>query len=145
MSRTPPVCTRRIEFDAAHRVMHHESKCKNLHGHRYVVEASFAATGLDTLGRVIDFGVIRELLGNWIDSNWDHATILYDKDKALGNAISDQTGQRIFYLPSNPTAENMADYLLHDVCPALFKAHDVTCVRLRLYETPNCYAEASLA
>ncbi len=143
MTRTPPVCTRRIEFDAAHRVMNHESKCKNLHGHRYVIEASFAAKGLDTLGRVIDFGVIREVLGQWIDDNWDHATVLFAQDEKLGKAISDQTGQKIFYLPSNPTAENMADYLLHEVCPALFSKHDVTCVRLRLYETPNCYAEAS--
>ena len=142
--RTPPICTRRIEFDAAHRVMNHESKCKNLHGHRYVIEASFAAKDLDMLGRVIDFGVIKEVLGQWIDDNWDHATILYAQDKTLGKAISDLTGQVIFYLPANPTAENMADYLLHEVCPALFASHNVTCVRLKLYETPNCYAEASV-
>ena len=35
-------CTRRIEFDAAHRVMEHESKCRHLHGHRYAIEATFA-------------------------------------------------------------------------------------------------------
>lgn len=27
-------CTRRLEFDAGHRVPLHESKCKNPHGHR---------------------------------------------------------------------------------------------------------------
>lgn len=149
MARTPPLCTRRMEFDAAHRVMNHESKCRNLHGHRYVVEATFAARnqdngGLDTLGRVIDFGVIRDVLGTWIDENWDHATILFNQDKALGKAISDQTGQRIFYLGANPTAENMADYLLHDICPRLFASHNVTCTRIRLYETPNCYADAAI-
>lgn len=145
MERPPPLCTRRMEFDAAHRVMNHESKCRNLHGHRYVVEASFTAKGLDTLGRVIDFGVIRDLLGAWIDHNWDHATILFDQDQALGKAISDHTGQKIFYLAANPTAENMAGYLLHEICPALFAAHNVTCTRIRLYETPNCYADAVIA
>ena len=50
------ICTRKLEFDSAHRVMEHESKCKMLHGHRYALEASFAATKLDNLGRVIDFG-----------------------------------------------------------------------------------------
>ena len=54
------ICTRRLEFDSAHRVMNHEGKCKMLHGHRYVLEASFSAKKLDELGRVIDFGVIRE-------------------------------------------------------------------------------------
>jgi 6-pyruvoyltetrahydropterin/6-carboxytetrahydropterin synthase len=142
-TRQSPTCTRRIEFDAAHRVMQHESKCKNLHGHRYVIEATFAAKGLDTLGRVIDFGIVKEVLGRWIDDNWDHATILFDKDQALGAAISAQTGQKIFYLGANPTAENMADYLIHNICPALFDSHGVSCVRLRLYETPNCYAEAT--
>jgi len=136
-------CTRRIEFDAAHRVMEHESKCRHLHGHRYVIEASFAANGLDTLGRIIDFGRVRELLGTWVDAHWDHATILGDKDRALGDAIAAKTGQTVFYLPVNPTAENMAQYLLEEVCPALFNATGATCIRIRLYETPNCYADAS--
>lgn len=137
-------CTRRIEFDAAHRVMEHESKCKNLHGHRYAVEATFAGDGLDALGRVVDFAVIRQKLGEWIDTHWDHATILWDKDKALGDAIAAKTGQVVAYLPCNPTAENMAQHLIEQICPKLFKEHGVKCVVIRLYETPNCYAEATL-
>jgi len=136
-------CTRRIEFDAAHRVMEHESKCRHLHGHRYAVEATFAAAALDKQGRVIDFGLVRELLGNWIDTHWDHATILCERDKALGDAIASQTGQTIFYLGQNPTAENMAEYLLKEVCPELFSGKDAKCTRIRLYETPNCYADAT--
>ncbi len=135
-------CTRRIEFDAGHRVMEHESKCKYLHGHRYAIEATFVAAGLDNLGRVIDFGVVRELLGTWVDENWDHATILNDKDRELGEAIATKTGQKIFYMNANPTAENMADYLLNKICPELFVAENAKCTRIKLYETPNCYAEA---
>lgn len=132
------ICTRRIEFDAAHRVLEHESKCKNLHGHRYAIEASFTADGLDALGRVVDFSVIRERLGKWVDENWDHTTILFERDKELGEAISDVTGQKIFYLPANPTAENMASYLLEKICPALFSDLNITCVSVKLQETPNC-------
>jgi 6-pyruvoyltetrahydropterin/6-carboxytetrahydropterin synthase len=137
-------CTRRIEFDAGHRVMEHESKCKHLHGHRYAVEATFAARDLDILGRVIDFGQVRARLGSWIDEHWDHATILSDKDRALGEGITAKTGQVIFYLPANPTAENMAEYLLKTVCPKLFEDSGAHCTRIRLYETPNCYADAAL-
>ncbi|MDX1974572.1 MAG: 6-carboxytetrahydropterin synthase [Rickettsiales bacterium] len=136
-------CTRRIEFDAAHRVMEHESKCKDLHGHRYAIEATFAASNLDALGRVVDFGVIKTKLGTWIDEHWDHATILNQKDAPLGQSIAQHTQQKIFYLSANPTAENMADYLFKDVCPRLFADAGVSCVLLRLYETPNCYAEVS--
>ena len=140
-NKSPITCTRRIEFDAAHRVMEHEGKCKHLHGHRYVLEATFVAKNLDALGRVVDFGVIKQELGGWIDDNWDHTTILFDKDKALGKAISDITGQTIFYLHTNPTAENMAEYIMQQVCPKLFAHLPVECVRIRLNETPNCYAE----
>lgn len=136
-------CTRRIQFDAAHRVMEHESKCRDVHGHRYVIEATFASEALDSLGRVIDFGIVQDILGGWIDNYWDHNTILHVRDKVLGDAIAGQTGQQIFYLPSNPTAENMAEYLLKEICPGLFIGKGVRCVRIRLYETPNCYADAS--
>ena len=139
---TEIICTRRIEFDAAHRVLEHESKCKNLHGHRYAIEASFEAENLDKkldkLGRVVDFGIIREVLGAWVDANWDHTTILFEKDNTLGEAISNITGQKIFYLPSNPTAENMAAYLLEEICPKLFNHMKVRCISIRLHETPNC-------
>ena len=143
MKKKPVTCTRRIEFDTAHRVVGHEGKCKNLHGHRYALEATFASKALDDLGRVVDFGVIKELLGDWINDNWDHTTVLFDKDKVLGKAITTSTGQKIFYLPANPTAENMAEYLMHSVCPKLFGKLPIECVRIRLYETPNCYAEVT--
>ena len=136
-------CTRRLEFDAAHRVMEHESKCKHLHGHRYAVEATFGAKDLDSLGRVIDFGVIKEKLGAWIDANWDHTTILHEKDKPLGDAIAAGTGQVIFYVPFNPTAENLARYLIEVVCKQVFEKEAIKCTRIRVHETPNCYADAT--
>ena len=135
-------CTRRLEFDAAHRVVRHESKCKMLHGHRYVVEATFAAEQLDELGRVIDFGIIKERLGVWLDEHWDHNTILNQADKILGEQIAATTAQAIYYLDANPTAEIMAEYLLREICPTLFADSGITCTRIRLYETPNCYADA---
>lgn len=134
-------CTRKIEFDAAHRIINHESKCKMLHGHRYVLEATFSASELDNLGRIIDFGVIKEVLGKWIDDNLDHNTILSIKDKKLGDEISKETGQNIYYIEENPTAENIAKYIFDKICPQLFANHNVKCVALRLYETPNCYSD----
>jgi 6-pyruvoyltetrahydropterin/6-carboxytetrahydropterin synthase len=135
------ICTRKLEFDSAHRVMEHESKCKMLHGHRYVVEASFGAVELDAIGRVIDFGVIREVLGKWIDDNLDHNTILFEKDQNLGENIAKITGQKIYYMKSNPTAENIAKHLLEDICPQLFANHNIKCVGIKVYETPNCSAQ----
>jgi 6-pyruvoyltetrahydropterin/6-carboxytetrahydropterin synthase len=130
-----------LHFDAAHRIVNHESKCKFVHGHRYVVEATFGGEGLDNLGRVIDFGVIKEKLSGWIDTNWDHNAILWENDKQLGDAIAASTEQKIFYLPNNPTAENIADYLFSVVCPRLFADDNIKCLKIMVRETPNCYAE----
>lgn len=140
-------CTRLIAFDTAHRVMLHEGKCKYVHGHRYTAQVSFRAEGageLDSLGRVVDFGVIKDILGQWIDTHWDHTCVLWDKDKALGEAIAAETGQTIYYIPYNPTAENMALYLLKTICPKLFNGHEVTCTSVTIHETPNCAAAAAL-
>ena len=30
--------TRKLEFDAGHRIPDHKSQCRNLHGHRYTLE-----------------------------------------------------------------------------------------------------------
>ncbi len=134
-------CTRRIEFDCAHRIINHESKCKMLHGHRYALEATFLADELDNLGRVIDFGVIKDLLGRWIDDNFDHNTILSIHDKNLGDKIEEATGQEIYYLNQNPTAENIAKHILEEICPQIFANMSVKCTEIKLYETPNCYAK----
>lgn len=134
-------CSRVIEFDAAHRVIGHQNKCKYLHGHRYRIEAFFTASELNNLGMVIDFGEIKSILGEWIDSNWDHSAILCEQDLILGQNIENITKQKIYYLPYNPTAENMVKYLFYNICPNLFKNKSIICNKIRLYETPNCYVE----
>lgn len=111
-----------------------------LHGHRYALEATFSAKKLDDLGRVIDFGVIREVLGAWIDDNFDHNTILSIKDKKLGDLIASETKQKIYYINETPTAENIAKYIFEEICPKLFAEKNVKCVSIKLYETPNCFA-----
>ena len=136
-------CIRKLEFDAAHRVMGHENKCKYLHGHRYKIEAYFEAKSLDNIGRVIDFGQIKEILGDWVNNNWDHTTILCKEDNELGNAISLVTNQKIYYIDSNPTAENMALYLLNVICPSLFKDEEIQCKEIILHETPNCFVKVT--
>ena len=112
-----------------------------LHGHRYVLEATFSADKLDELGRVIDFGEIKDIIKGWIDKNFDHNTILSIKDKTLGDEIAKITGQTIYYIKENPTAENIAKYLLEEIFPGLFQGKNVTFEKLRLFETPNCFVD----
>lgn len=134
-------CTRRIQFCAGHRVYNHESKCRNLHGHNYV--ALFTADApLDSLGRVIDFSVLKERIGGWIDFNWDHGFLVWEDDTEALFAVGSIPGQKVYQMPYNPTAENMAKYLLERICPGLLEGTGVRVTGVRIWETENCYAEA---
>lgn len=134
-------CTRRIEFDAGHRVIGHKNKCKYLHGHRYSLEITATHSALDEMGMVVDFGLLKTIMKGWVDDHLDHNVILSRADKSLGDYISKYTGQFVYYINSNPTAENIALHLLEDVIPLLFEKSLFLISRIRLYETPNCYVE----
>ncbi|RTK93614.1 MAG: 6-carboxytetrahydropterin synthase [Rickettsiales bacterium] len=133
--------TVKIEFDTAHRVVGHQNKCKFLHGHRFVLKLTAKSSELNELGMVADFAELKQIMKEWIDDNFDHTVILYDKDKKLGDSISDCTGQKIYYLAANPTAENIALHLKKDIIPILFNKKPFEIIKVKLYETPNAFVE----
>lgn len=137
-------CTRRLEWDAMHRIPLHESKCRAFHGHRYAAEITAVAPALDDLGRVVDFGVVKARVGGWIDENWDHTAILMrgDPDPAVrALAESNAThGRPVYWTDAPPTAEVIVAELAR-VSQELLADTGVTVVRVRLWETPNGSAE----
>ncbi len=132
---------RKLQFCAGHRIYKHESKCRHLHGHNYQVFFHAEAKELDHLGRVIDFGVLKERFLPWLEANWDHGFILWDKDKEGIAALRAVPEQKLFLLGNNPTAENMALYLLTEVAPLLLVDSDVRVSKVVLWETENCFVE----
>ncbi|MCE3245501.1 MAG: 6-pyruvoyl tetrahydrobiopterin synthase [Arthrobacter sp.] len=132
---------RLVEFDAGHRVHGHESKCARLHGHRYRVElhAAQAGGGLDSLGRVVDFSVLKERIGTWLDERWDHRTLLWCRDPLCEQLLLLDHGA-VVGVPFNPTAENMAAYLLQ-ISGKLLSETNVRLTKVVVWETPNCRAE----
>ena len=47
-------------------------------------------------------------------------------------------------MPYNPTAENMAKYLLEEVCPSLLEGTGGVANRVRIWETDESFAEAAI-
>lgn len=149
-------CARRLKFDYGHRIKDHkhidnignetslQGKCGSLHGHQGIilVEAQ-AINGLDSKGRVIDFGVLKGKIGKWIDDNWDHGWIAGEDDHAVIDAVN-RLGSKLFILPYSPTAENMARYILEVVGPAELSEVGIVITKVTFWETENCFAEASL-
>jgi len=132
-----PSRTRVIEFDAGHRVLNHEGKCRRIHGHRYKIELTVSSTQLDSIGRVVDFSVLKERCGAWIDANWDHKLLLFSADP-LAKIITAEDG--LVIVDFNPTAENMA-FALNKKFSELLRETGIHVTSIRVYETPNCWSD----
>ncbi len=133
----------RMEWDAMHRIPGHEGACKAYHGHRYAAEISVAADKLDSLGRVVDFSVIEDVIGGWIKEHFDHTAILYARDdepsvKAVIEA-NQRLGKPVYLLDGYPTVENIAAELAR-ISTGLLAPHSVRVISIRLWETPQSSA-----
>jgi len=101
---------KRLEIDAGHRLLKHEGKCRHVHGHRYAFEIHAQAPYLDDVGRVIDFSVIKKVIGGWLDDRWDHGFIAQMGDPII--PWLEENEQKFYLLDMPPTAENLSLYLL---------------------------------
>jgi 6-pyruvoyltetrahydropterin/6-carboxytetrahydropterin synthase len=140
----PLTIMRRIKFCAGHRLFRHGGKCEFFHGHNYTADFFVTSEEVDSVGRVIDFADLKRLLKGWIDEYWDHAFLLNTEDENGLQAIRLVQPTKYFVLPYNPTAENMARYLLEEVGPDLFADTGVTLTKVVIWETEESCSEASL-
>jgi 6-pyruvoyltetrahydropterin/6-carboxytetrahydropterin synthase len=142
--------TRRLEFDAGHRIPDHRSQCRHLHGHRYALEITLAGEVIEAAGRpdsgmVMDFSEVKEIARRFVVDAWDHAFLAYRGDTAVVAFLATLPGHKTVLLDAVPTAENLARIafgLLEPAYQDTFGNH-LRLQRVRLYETPNCWADAA--
>jgi len=125
------------DISCGHRVYGHESKCAYLHGHNYRV--TFTINGeLDSLGRVLDFSVIKEKLCYWLEDNYDHRFLVWENDPDATKLK--EIDSSVVMVPFNPTAENIAKHLVEVVAPLVLEGTGTTLLRCRVEETRKCSA-----
>lgn len=141
--------TRRLEFDAGHRIPDHRSQCRNLHGHRYALEVTLGgdiieASGSPVNGMVADFSEVKDLARIHVVEPWDHAFLAYRGDAAVVAFLESLPGHKTVLLDVVPTAENLALIAFRILDQAYREAYGerLRLERVRLYETPNCWADA---
>jgi 6-pyruvoyltetrahydropterin/6-carboxytetrahydropterin synthase len=142
--------TTRLEFDAGHRIPDHKSQCRNLHGHRYAIEITLSGEIIQQEhasenGMVMDFSDVKKIARETIVDVWDHAFIVYQHDHTVLDFLNTLPNHKTVIFPTIPTAENMASEAFK-----LLKAQDkdsygnhLTLERVRLYETPNSWTDAT--
>lgn len=128
---------------AGHRVHGHEGKCAHLHGHNYRIHFTCESQGLDSVGRVVDFSVIKEKLCMFVERFWDHKFLIwYDDPDAKALAAMDPDG--VVLVGFNPTAENLAAHLVLEIAPNQLFGTGVRLVECRIEETAKCSASYRL-
>lgn len=130
------------DFSYGHRVMGHENKCAHLHGHNGRIH--FDCEGdQDAVGRIIDFSVIKERLCGWIEENWDHKFLANKEDIRL-LYLEEEFKDSMVWVPFNPTAENMAKYMVTVIGPQQLRGTGVKLVSCTMEETRKCSATFSI-
>lgn len=144
--------TRRLEFDAGHRIPDHQSQCRHLHGHRYAIEITLSGTVIAAAGRpdngmVMDFSHVKQLAKEHLVDAWDHAFLAFRDDRQVVDFLAAMPGHKTVLLEVVPTAENLARtaFVLLDPIYQDIYGNSLCLEQIRLYETPNCWADCRRA
>ena len=141
--------TRRLEFDAGHRIPDHASQCRHLHGHRYAIEVTLSGDIIErdgdaANGMVMDFSEVKSIARQQVVDAWDHAFLVYAGDQAVTAFLATIPGHKTVVLDRVPTAENLAR-IAFDLLDRAYRdsyGNHLQLEQVRLYETPNCWADA---
>ena len=91
----------------------------------------------------------------WLENAWDHKFLVWEQDKlinSLYNLVPHNLEfddaytfqESIVWLPFNPTAENMAQYLVEVIGPLQLIGTGVVLTKCSIEETRKCSASFSL-
>ncbi len=118
--------TKIFSFEAAHKLIHYEGTCQNLHGHSYELEVTISGS-INDRGIVLDFKDLKMIVNNAVVDRLDHSYL---------NDVFDF---------EDTTAENIISFIWDELRNALQEKHNAAnnlCLeRVRLYETKTCYVE----
>ncbi len=109
-------------FSGAHHLRGYDGPCGKVHGHNWEIEVFLRGAGLDDLGMLADFTIIKSAMREALTS-LDHEDL---------NDVAAFTRR-------NPTSENIAKYL-HERLSGMLDCPAFTVFRVRVSESPGASA-----
>jgi len=137
--------TKEFKFEMAHALHGYDGLCKNIHGHSYKLWVTVKGEARNKNGHVkdgmvIDFAELKEIVKPEIIDKYDHSLVLNAKSPHASIDLS--AFEKVFYLPYQPTSENLvADFALKIKSKL---PHDVELTKVVLSETATSFAEWNL-
>jgi 6-pyruvoyltetrahydropterin/6-carboxytetrahydropterin synthase len=126
----------------AHALSQYDGKCRNIHGHSYILEVTvIGSPSTDSSspkeGMVLDFSILKEIVNSEIIDKLDHALMLREGTEVAAGLPA--LSGRVVLVPYQPTCENMIADFAHKIGSHL--PADVSLFSLRLHETNSSWAE----
>ncbi|WP_330633067.1 6-pyruvoyl trahydropterin synthase family protein [Halocatena halophila] len=121
-----------IRISAGHRLLHHDGKCSQPHGHNYAISVSITGRLSDT-GWVVDKGDVTDVI-----DRWDHKFLLEAGDPLIDAFDQSGDGDAVIVLDDPPTAEIMSVYLESSLKAEL--PDRITDISVRVRETSQLCA-----
>jgi 6-pyruvoyltetrahydropterin/6-carboxytetrahydropterin synthase len=138
--------TKTISIDMGHRVPNHKSKCRNLHGHCYLIEVGvddkiIEVRGESNEGMVMDFSDLKEIMLKEIDARLDHGFMMHQKDCLFKEFkyFQEKEDLKIIFVNFIPTAENIAKYIFVNLKEELKKV-GIRIKHVKIWETATSTA-----
>lgn len=123
-------------------------RCKySIHGHSTQIEVFLRSYQLDNAGMVLDFGILKNEVKDFIDS-FDHSYLLWNKESNEYKDLIRKYSNRYIELPISPSAENLALIMLFTIDKIIKNTvlkngeYPIDVVSVRYHETDTGYAEA---
>lgn len=137
--------TKEFSFEAAHSLEGYDGACREIHGHSYrlfvTVKGRPSTEPADPkCGMVMDFGLLKRIVGEEIVARLDHALVLraMPGNRTLRETLARQFSN-IVEVDYQPTCENMLDDFARRIAARL--PQGVELWSLRLHETATSFAE----
>lgn len=102
------------------------------------------AAGSPINGMVMDFSEVKTIAKENLIDGWDHGFLAWRRDATLVGFLASIPGHKTVLLDVVPTAENLAIVAFRILNP-LYQdryGNHLKLETVRLYETPNCWADA---
>ncbi|MGL4992890.1 MAG: 6-pyruvoyl trahydropterin synthase family protein [Bacteroidales bacterium] len=140
------------KFEGAHIVRNcYTDRCKfSLHGHSYKVEVMLHGSSLDNSGMLLDFSIMKLVIGDLIDS-FDHTWLFWERESDEFQSFVKNNSERWISFPANPSAESIAVVLFKYINELIAKVNlnngesqDIKVQAVRVHETETGYAEATI-
>ena len=102
------------------------------------------AAGSPMNGMVMDFSEVKTLARQHLVDAWDHAFLAWREDRAVTAFLASMPEHKTVVLDVVPTAENLAQiaFTILDAAYRDVYGNRLRLERVRLFETPNCWADA---